>query len=321
MRYRQLGRTGLEVSEVGFGAWGIGGGWGSTSDDESVRALHRAIDRGVTFIDTAHGYGHGHSERIVGSVVRERQERIVVATKVPPANRRWPADPDTPIDEAMPEGYLTRITLESLERLGMERVDVQQLHVWAERWLHEGSWLDELAQLKRDGRIGAFGISINDHQPDTALEVVASGLIDTVQVIYNIFDQSPQDALLDLCAEHGVGVIVRVPFDEGGLTGRIDGGTVFEPTDWRRRYFRDGRAAEVSDRVDAIVRDLDVARERIAEIALRFVLSHPAVSTVIPGMRRVQNVDRNIDAADAGPLDPAQLDVLARHRWIRDFYR
>lgn len=152
MRYRQLGRTGLEVSEVGFGAWGIGGGWGSTSDDESVRALHRAIDRGVTFIDTAHGYGHGHSERIVGSVVRERQERIVVATKVPPANRRWPADPDTPIDEAMPEGYLTRITLESLERLGMERVDVQQLHVWAERWLHEGSWLDELAQLKRDGR-------------------------------------------------------------------------------------------------------------------------------------------------------------------------
>lgn len=321
MRYRPLGRTGLEVSEVGFGAWGIGGGWGTTSDDESVRALHHAIDRGVTFIDTAHGYGDGHSERIVGSVVRERSERIVVATKVPPKNRRWPADPDTPVDDAMPEGYVTRITLESLERLGMERVDVQQIHVWAARWLHEGSWIDEVAQLKRDGRIGAFGISINDHQPDTALEVVASGVIDTVQVIYNIFDQSPQDALLDLCAEHGVGVIVRVPFDEGGLTGRIDANTVFEPDDWRGKYFRDGRAAEVSDRVDAIVKDLGVERERIAEIALRYVLSHPAVSTVIPGMRRVENVDRNIDAADAGPLDPAQLELLARHRWVRDFYR
>jgi aryl-alcohol dehydrogenase-like predicted oxidoreductase len=321
MRYRRLGRTGLEVSELGYGAWGIGGSqWLGAEDDESLKALHAAIDEGLTFVDTALAYGRGHSEELVGQVVRERDETVHVATKVPPKNQRWPAPDDATADEAFPGEWVRRCTERSLRNLSLERIDVQQLHVWNDRWVGQGDWLEAVQALKEEGKIGAFGVSINDHQPANALALISTGVVDTVQVIYNVFDQSPEDELLDACREHDVGVIVRVPFDEGGLTGTVTPDTEFPEGDFREHYFRDDRRQEVFDRTEAITSDLGVQRDQLAEIVLRYVLSNDAVSTVIPGMRSVRNVQRNLAAADRGPLEPAQLEALKAHRWERNFY-
>ena len=321
MRYRRLGRTGLEVSELGYGAWGIGGSqWLGAEDDESLKALHAAIDEGLTFVDTALAYGRGHSEELVGQVVRERDETVHVATKVPPKNQRWPAPDDATADEAFPGEWVRRCTERSLRNFSLERIDVQQLHVWNDRWVGQGDWLEAVQALKEEGKIGAFGVSINDHQPANALALISTGVVDTVQVIYNVFDQSPEDELLDACREHDVGVIVRVPFDEGGLTGTVTVDTEFPEGDFREHYFRDDRREEVFDRTEAIASDLGVQRDQLAEIALRYVLSNDAVSTVIPGMRSVRNVQRNLAAADRGPLEPAQLEALKAHRWERNFY-
>ena len=222
--------------------------------------------------------------------------------------------------EAFPARHIREITDESLHRLRVDTIDVQQFHVWAPRWLHEGDWQDEVQRLKGEGKIRAFGVSINDHEPETALELVRSGVDDTVQVIYNIFDQSPEDELLPACQEHGVGVIVRVALDEGGLTGRITPDTTFEHNDWRRSYFRGDRPKQVFERVNAIVADLGIELDQLPEVALRYVLSNPAITTVIPGMRRVQNVDRNVAVADGRPLPADQIEILHKHRWVRNFY-
>ena len=321
MNTRQLGRTGIEVSEVGYGAWGIGGSeWIGAEDDESVRALERAIDLGLTFIDTALAYGRGHSEQIVGRVVAARPETIHVATKVPPKNRRWPAPEGTTADEAFPGEWVRRCTERSLENLGTDAIDLQQLHVWRDDWVGQGDWLEAVQALKDEGKIRFFGVSINDHQPSNALKLIETGVVDSVQVIYNVFDQSPEDELFPACLEHGVGVLARVPFDEGGLTGRIGPDTTFPDGDFRNHYFRDDRRQEVADRVAAIAEDLGVDEDRIAEVALRYVLSHPAVSTVIPGMRTLRNVERNMAVGDGRGLPAEQVDKLHAHRWVRNFY-
>ncbi|WP_405668727.1 aldo/keto reductase [Streptomyces sp. NBC_01166] len=320
MRYRKLGRSGLPVSEIGYGAWGIGeSSWVGATEDESVRALNRAVDLGVNFIDTARGYGE--SERIVGRVVRERTgDEVLVATKVPPKNRVWPAPDGVDPAEAFPGEHIRTSLETSLRASGLDHFDVLQFHVWNDEWMGRGDWLETVDDLKREGKIRLFGVSVNDHQPDTALALVRSGAVDSVQVIYNVFDQAPADALLPACEEHGVGVIVRVALDEGGLTGRITAGTTFPEGDWRNRYFRGDRPAQVERRVAAIVSDLSIAPDEIAENALRFVLSSPAVSTVIPGMRSVRNVERNTALSDGRTLTEDQLAILAEHRWQRDFY-
>ena len=321
MHYRRLGRTGLEVSEVGFGAWGIGKSqWLGAEDDESLRALRRAIDLGLTFIDTALAYGEGHSERLVGRVVKERDETVYVATKIPPLNRTWPAPSGLSPEETFPGAYVRRCTERSLENLGLEAIDVQQFHVWHDEWVREGDWLEAIEDLKREGKIRFFGASIDDHQPANAVKLIGTGVVDTVQVIYNIVDQSPEDALFPACLEHDVGVIVRVPFDEGALAGRITPETTFEEGDFRNDYFRGDRKAEVYERVRAIVSELGVTEDEVAEVALRFVLSHPAVSTVIPGMRSVRNVERNMRVGDGKGLPEGQVQRLKTHRWVRNFY-
>jgi len=321
MRYRRLGRTGLEVSEVGYGAWGIGQSqWLGAEDDESLRALNAAIDRGLNFVDTALAYGRGHSEQLVGQVVAEREERVYVATKVPPKNQVWPAPDDATADEAFPGEWVRRCTERSLSNLDVDAIDVQQLHVWNDRWVGQGDWLEAVEALKSEGKIRSFGVSINDHQPANALALIETGVVDTVQVIYNVFDQSPEDELLPVCAERDVGVIVRVPFDEGALTGRITPDTEFPDGDFRAHYFRGDRRQQVFDRTQAIASDLGTERDGLAEIALRYVLSHDAVSTVIPGMRSVRNVERNLAAADKGGLSGAELSRLKAHRWDRNFY-
>ncbi len=321
MNYRRLGRTGLEVSEVGYGAWGIGKSqWIGAEDDESLRALSRAIDHGLNFVDTALAYGEGHSERLVGRVVGERAETVYVATKIPPRNRIWPAPSGLHPDEVFPADYVRECTETSLRNLGFEAIDVQQFHVWSDEWVGEGDWLEAVEELKSEGKIRFFGVSINDHQPNNAIRLIETGVVDTVQVIYNVFDQSPEDELFPACTEHDVGVIVRVPFDEGALTGRITPETTFDEEDFRNDYFRGDRKEQVYDRVRAIVSELGVTEEGIAEVALRYVLSHPAVSTVIPGMRSVRNVERNVAVADGNGLAEDQAQRLKAHRWVRNFY-
>ena len=321
MNYRKLGRTGLEVSEIGYGAWGIAGdAWLGAKDEESLKALNRAVDLGLNFIDSALAYGEGHSERLVGKILAERSETIHVATKVPPKNLQWPAPAGLHPDEVFPGDYVRECTEQSLKNLGVEALDVQQFHVWQDEWMGEGDWQEAVEDLKREGKIRSFGVSINDHQPANAVRLIETGLVDTVQVIHNVFDQSPEDELFPACQERGVGVIVRVPFDEGALTGNITPETEFDEGDFRNHYFRDDRKQEVQQRVRAIISELGAGEDQIAEIALRYILSHPAVSTVIPGMRSVRNVERNMRVGDGQGLPEDQVRLLKNHRWVRNFY-
>jgi aryl-alcohol dehydrogenase-like predicted oxidoreductase len=322
MNYRKLGRTGLEVSDVGYGAWGISGKqWIGATDDASLTALRTAIEGGLNFIDTALAYGEGKSEELVGQAIREAAGKVYVATKVPPKNRRWPAQPGIGIEDVFPTDYVIESTETSLRNLKMEQVDLQQLHVWNPDWLERDEWRRAFETIKAKGYARFVGISINDHQPDSALGIIKTGLIDTVQVIYNVFDQSPEANLYPACLEHNIGVLARVPFDEGGLTGRIDESTEFPEGDFRAFYFRGDRKKQIVERVDAIVRDLGLSsRNEVATAALRFCLSHPAVSTVIPGMRSLASVYSNLAASDAGPLSAAELATLHKHAWDRNFY-
>jgi aryl-alcohol dehydrogenase-like predicted oxidoreductase len=321
MRYRKLGRTGFEVSDIGYGAWGIGGKqWLGGDDDESLGALRRAIELGLNFIDTALAYGEGHSEELVGQVVRETKNKIYVATKIPPKNLQWPARPGVGIEEVFPYDYIIRSTEKSLRNLRMETVDLQQLHVWNPEWIDRDEWKRGLEDLKTSGKAQAVGISINDHQPDSALEIVKTGLIDTVQVIYNVFDQSPERNLFPLTLERNIGVLARVPLDEGALTGAVTEDSTFEKGDFRGFYFQGDRKKQVVEHVQALQKDLAGVSGSLAEIALRFCLSHPAVSTVIPGMRRVKNAEMNVALSDLGPLDAGTLQILHRHAWEKNFY-
>lgn len=321
MHYRTLGKTGLQVSEIGYGAWGIGKtGWIGANDDESLRALHKAIDLGLNFIDTALGYGDGHSEQLIGSVIRERSETIYVATKIPPKNFQWPARAGVPAEETFPAEHIVASTEQSLRNLGLETIDVQQFHVWSDEWAGQGDWLEAVSKLKEQGKIRYFGVSINDYEPDNAIKLIETGVVDTVQVIYNIFEQSPEDRLLPACERHNVGVIVRVPLDEGGLTGAITPETTFAEGDFRNNFFRGSRKQEVFEHVQNIVSDLNITTDQVAETALRYILSHPAVSAVIPGMRSIRNVERNTRVGDGRGLPEEQVRKLKAHRWIRNFY-
>jgi len=319
MEYRQLGRTGLSVSGIGYGAWGIGGSmWIGAQEDESVAALHRAIELGVNFIDTARGYGD--SERIVGRVVRDHPD-VLVATKVPPKNMVWPAPGGLHPDDTYPGDHIRQSLETSLAASGLEAFDLLQFHVWSDEWVGKGDWLETIADLRQEGKIRFFGVSINDYQPENAVELVRSGTVDTVQVIFNAFHQQPEEHLLPACAEHGVGVIVRVALDEGGLTGRITSSTTFPEGDFRNTYFGGDRAAQVEQHVDALVADLGIGADQLADVALRYVLDQPAVSTVIAGMRTVRNVERNAATSDGRRLTPEQRGAVRRHRWERNFYR
>ena len=306
---------------LGYGAWGIGQHmWVGAEDEQSLRALASAFEQGVDFVDTAYGYGDGHSEELVGRAVAAASGEIKVATKIPPKNQTWPAQPGVHAQETFPAEHIIACTERSLRKLGVETIDVQQFHVWSDEWVEQGSWREAIEQLKADGKIRLFGISINDHEADEGIALVESGAVDSVQVIYNIFDQSPADSLFAATQAAGVGVIARVPFDEGGLTGRIRPETEFPDGDWRERYFAGDRKREVWEHAQAIASDLGVSTDELPEIALRFCLSHPAVTTVIPGMRSLESVNANVEAARRGPLDEHKLETLAGHRWQRDFY-
>src|ERR1700730_7583744 len=321
MRYRELGRTGYRVSEIGYGGWGIGGAmWLGGDDRQALQALHLAIDEGLNFIDTALAYGNGHSEQLVGEVVRDTKHKIYVATKVPPKNQLWPARPGIPISEVFPYDHIIQSTERSLKNLRVDTIDLQQLHVWNPEWIVNDEWKRAFEDLRQSGKVQHIGISINDHQPDSALEIVKTGLIDSVQVIYNIFDQTPEKELFPLTLQRRVGVIARVPLDEGGLTGKINEHTEFQPNDFRGRYFKGDRKKEVAEHIAAIQQEIGIENGAMPEVALRFCLSHPAVSTVIPGMRTRANVEFNCSIPGKGPLPETLLSILRKHGWERNFY-
>lgn len=321
MRYRPLGNTGVMVSEIGFGAWGIGGSmWLGAKDAESMQALHRAADLGMNFFDTALVYGRGHSERLVGRLLKERPETLIVATKIPPKNNRWPARTGTKISEAFPHDYIIKRTEQSLKNLGCNVIDLQQFHVWLDEWVEEPEWYDAIAQLKGEGKIRYFGVSINDHQPSSALELARSEKVDALQVIYNIFDQSPERELFPLCRQKGIGVLARVPLDEGGLTGTIRPDTTFPENDWRNNYFREDRRQQVFERTERLGTLLGEEASSLPELALRFCLHHEATSTVIPGMRTARHVEQNCAFSDARRLSPQLVQRLREYAWERNFY-
>lgn len=317
MKYRTLGRTGLKVSEIGYGAWGIGGvQWTGGDDEEAKAALNLSIDQGLNFIDTALAYGAGHSERIVGEVVRSRKEEIYLATKIPPKNRIWPAQ-NVSLHDVFPAEYMIECTEQSLRNLGVETIDLQQFHVWRDEWVDQTEWLKALTTLREQGKVRFFGISINDYQPANAIKALRHGYIDVVQVIYNIFEQAPENELFSVCQDLNIGVIARVPFDEGGLTGAITPETVFPKDDFRTFFFSGDRKQKVFNRVERLKLLLGNEAESLAELALRFTLSHDAVSTVIPGMRSTKHVISNISYSDGRKLTSNLLWRLKQFEWDR----
>jgi aryl-alcohol dehydrogenase-like predicted oxidoreductase len=321
MRYRKLGKSGLEVSEVSYGAWAIGGGmWGGPRDDDSRASLERAFEHGVNFVDSALVYGDGHSERLVGQFARAHAGKVYVATKVPPKAYNWPAPRDAALRDNFPAAWIVECAEKSLKNLGLERIDLLQLHVWADRWTDDDDWYEAMDKLRQQGKVRLVGISINSHDPQSALRVVRAGKVDALQVFYNIFDQSPEDELFPACVERGVGILARVPFDESSLTGKLREDTTFPPGDFRSQYFAGGLLKETVRRVEALRPIVEGAASSMARGALRYILSHPAVSTVIPGMRTPHQVDENTAASDDGPLPPDVVSKLHAHRWVRQPY-
>ena len=316
MQYRKLGRTGFEISEIGFGAWGIGGGWGKQDDAAAIDALRRAFDLGVNFFDTALVYGDGHSEQLIGQAIAGKRDKIVIATKIPPKTYRWPALPNDPVSETFPADWIIECTEKSLKNLNTHYIDVQQLHTWTPPYTQQLEWHDALARLKEQGKIRAFGVSANDWDPYGPTDLIKSGLIDTVQVIYNIFEQRPAEKLLPAALSHDVGIIVRVPFEEGLLTGKFRLGHEFEGGDWRKDWLTPDRLEEASHRLDALLPFLNQDQPTLAALTLKFCLSHPAVSTVIPGMRRVSNVESNCAVSDGKLLTAAELNRLKKHAFV-----
>ncbi|MCB4756547.1 MAG: aldo/keto reductase [Elusimicrobia bacterium] len=319
---RPFGRTKERVSEVGFGAWGIGRAWwGPTKDKESLAALAEAWSAGINFYDTAFVYGDGHSEALVGRALQGKE--AFIATKIPPRNWQWPATPQMPLRDAFPSEWITSCTERSLKKLNRDCVDLTQFHVWTDAWLGEDEWKKAVETLKEQGKIRFFGVSINDHDPDSALELVASGLVDSVQVIFNIFDQSPKKKLFPLCRTHNVAVIARVPFDEGSLTGTLTLETTFEGDDFRRHYFKGDNLKAAVERVEKLKGFLgpETGVSTLPELALRFILAHEEVSVVIPGMRRHEHVRQNVAVSDGKKLGSGLLTALASHAWNRNFYK
>jgi aryl-alcohol dehydrogenase-like predicted oxidoreductase len=321
MRYRTLGRLGIEVSEIGYGMWGIAGGPGGFTGadyDTAPGCLDLAVELGCTFFDTAMAYGRGVSEQMLGAMLRRHPGRtLYVASKIPPKDMEWPPRPDSRLDEVFPPEHIRECTYKSLENLGTDRIDLMQLHVWEDRWAKDERWLEALGDLKREGVVGALGISVNRWEPANCLAALDTGLIDVIQVIYNVFDQAPEDELFPRAQRDGIGVIARVPFDEGTLTGAINAASRWPEGDWRNTYFGQenlGPSVEHLDRLTADVGD----RMPLPELALRFILANPAVSTVIPGMRSPEHVRANIGVSDGQPLDPGLLSGLRRHRWDRE---
>jgi aryl-alcohol dehydrogenase-like predicted oxidoreductase len=316
MKYRKLGRTGFEVSDISHGLWGMSG-WSGSEDRESLQALQLAVDLGCNFFDTAWAYGDGKSDGLLGKILAQNPgKRLYAASKIPPKNEKWPASPQDKYSDVFPADHVFKYTEMIREKLGVKSIDLLQLHVWDDGWTDEPEFRETVEKLKRDGLIRFFGLSLNRWQPENGLKALRTGLVDVVQVIYSIFDQSPEDRLFPVCKELNIGVIARVALDEGSLGGKMTPETKFPESDWRSKYFGPENLAKTLRRVEKLKTVLPGSMT-LPEMALRFVLSDPVVSTTIIGMRKLDHVRQNIALSDAGPLDPALLKALKPHRWDR----
>jgi aryl-alcohol dehydrogenase-like predicted oxidoreductase len=305
-----------KVSEVGYGMWGMAG-WTGSDDEESLRSLDKAIELGCNLFDTAWAYGDGRSEQLLGKTLqRHRGKQLYVATKIPPKNRRWPAKRDYRIDDVFPADYIREYTEKSLRNIGVETLDLQQFHVWTDEWTADSNWQKAVRALKDQKLVRAFGISVNRREPANVLRALETGLIDAVQVVYNVFDQSPEDQLFPVCREMNIAIIARVPFDEGSLTGTLTSSSRWPEGDFRNIYFSPENLAATLPRVERL-RAVVPAGMSMAQLALRHILEHPAVSTVIPGMRKLRHVEQNLAVSDGARLAPQVMVELRRHRWDR----
>jgi aryl-alcohol dehydrogenase-like predicted oxidoreductase len=317
MKYRKLGRTGWEVSEIGYGMWGMGG-WTGSDDEQSMRSLQKAVDLGCNFFDTAWGYGEGKSEALLGELIRaNKSKKLYTATKIPPKNFKWPSRREYLLEDCFPPDHIEKYVISSLENAGLNSFDLMQFHTWEDLWLQDTRWIKKMIDLKSQGLFHAVGISINRWEPWNGVKAVRSGLIDAVQVIYNIFDQNPKDELFPACREHNVGVIARVPFDEGSLTGTLTKDSSWPEGDWRNTYFVPENLNSSVDHADAL-KPLVPEDMTMPEMALRFILSERSVSTIIPGMRKLHHVEANIAVSDAGLLETKLMNELEKHRWDRE---
>lgn len=316
MQYRKFGRTNWQVSDIGYGMWGMGG-WTGSDDEESLASLQLSVDLGCNFFDTAWVYGNGHSEGLLGQLIKANPDKkLYTATKVPPRNMQYPTLPEYTLDECYPADHIEEFLHKSLENSGLERFDLLQIHTWNDDWTDDDSWSNMLDSLKRQGLIGACGISINRWEPWNGVKAVRSGKIDSVQVVYNIFDQNPEDELFPACQKMDVAVIARVPFDEGSLTGTMTANTTFPDGDFRNNYFSADKISPIIEHVEAL-KPLIPNDSTMPELSLRFILSDPAVSTIIPGMRKAKHVRSNIAASDLGGLSFDMIANLRSHRWVR----
>lgn len=316
MKYRKLGRTGFEVSDIAHGLWGMSG-WSGSEDAESLHALQEGVDLGCNFFDTAWAYGDGKSDGLLGQILAKNPgKRLYAASKIPPMNGQWPAKAEYKYRDVFPSEHVFAYANKIRQKLGTDSIDLLQFHVWDDSWAQESEFRETVERLKHDGIVRFFGLSLNRWQPENGIAALHTGLVDAVQVIYNIFDQAPEDNLLPLCQELNVGVIARVPLDEGSLGGKMTLETRFPKSDWRSGYFGPENLANTIQRVDKLKKILPEGRT-LPEMSLRFILSHPAVSTTIVGMRNPEHVRQNVAASDAGPLDSALLAELKKHRWDR----
>jgi aryl-alcohol dehydrogenase-like predicted oxidoreductase len=320
VKYRRLGRTVIPVSDIGYGLWGMSG-WSGSDDRESLDSLQLAVDLGCNFFDTAWAYGDGKSDGLLGQVIaRNKAKRLYAASKIPPKNEQWPALPSYKYHDVFPAKHVFKHARLIREKLGTDKIDVLQFHVWDDGWTVEPEFRETVEKLKADGWISWFGLSLNRWEPENGLEAIRTGLVDTVQVIYNIFDQAPEDKLFPLCKEMNIGVIARVPLDEGSLGGKFTAETKFPANDWRSKYFGPENLANTLRRVDELKR-VPTDGMSLPAMSLRFVLSNPIVSTTIVGMRKSTHVKENAATSDAGPLDPELLRKLKAHRWDRKAQR
>jgi aryl-alcohol dehydrogenase-like predicted oxidoreductase len=305
------------VSEIGYGMWGASG-WKGSDDQQSEHSLDLAIEQGVNFFDTAWGYGEGHSEQLLGKLIKRHPSlKLYAATKIPPMNFKWPSKPTYTLDECFPAKHIKEYTEKSLKNLNLEKIDLMQFHVWEDAWAHDERWQRAVEDLKKEGKVDAFGVSVNRWEPQNCLNTLKTGLIDSVQVIYNIFDQAPEDVLFPLCKELDIAIIARVPFDEGTLTGTITRQTTFDAGDWRASYFVPENLNASADRAD-LLRAIVPQGMSMAELALRFILENDTVSTTIPGMRKERNVLANTGVSDGNKLNKDLFNELRKHRWDRE---
>jgi aryl-alcohol dehydrogenase-like predicted oxidoreductase len=320
MKYRRFGRTGWMVSEIGYGMWGMAS-WTGSSNAESRQSLQRAVDLGCNFFDTAWHYGFGHSEQLLGELVRQNPgKKLYVATKIPPKNMAWPSRPEYTLDDCFPPEHIDQYVHISLENLGMECFDLIQFHTWSNAWLKDDRWVKKIVDLRRQGLFQAVGISLNRWEPWNGVHAVQSGLIDSVQVIYNIFDQNPEDELFPACAARDVAVITRCPLDQGSLTGTLTLESKWPEGDWRNKHFGPEMLKQCVAHADAL-KPLVPAGMTLPEMALRFILNNPTVSTVIPGMRKAKNVEQNVRTSEQGPLPVDLYAEMRKHRWDRQAAR